>query len=159
MSPGYYSEHFTKLEMRASDTAARKGIDNTPPPEVEADLRVLCAGYLEPLRARFGPVRITSGFRCPELNAEIGGSSSSAHMDGRAADLQPLQAGVTLRHVTDWIVASWLPFDQVIFEYGGWVHLGIAREGQAPRRQALMIFRGSGYLPYDPDDARVIAGG
>lgn len=151
---GWYSPHFAKREMYASEMAARKGIDNTPPPFVEANLSVLCSGFLENIRARFGPIRVTSGFRCTELNAAIGGSTTSAHMDGRAADLQPLEAGVTLRQVVDWLIASPMEWDQVIHEANAWVHIGIAGPGQKPRRQALMYFVGDGYFPYDPGDSR-----
>lgn len=153
--PGYYSPHFSRREMFASETAARRGIDNTPPAHAEANLARLCVEFLENLRARFGPLRVTSGYRCLVLNTLIGGSSSSAHIDGRAADLQPLRAGVSLKQMMDWVLASPLDFDQVILEYGGWVHLGIARVGEKPRRQALMIFRGTDYLPYESADSRV----
>lgn len=155
MKPGYYSEHFSRLEMRASDTAARRGWPNTPPPAAEANLERLCRDYLEPLRDHFGPIRVTSGYRSPELNAAIGGSRSSAHCQGRAGDLQVLDPAVALREVVEWVTRSRLDYDQVIYEFGAWVHFGIAAEGNRPRRQALMIFKGSGYLLYDPADPRV----
>lgn len=154
MSATHYSPHFTRREMRASETAARLMIDNTPPPEAEKNLERLCVDFLEPIRAAFGPIRVTSGYRCVDLNASIGGSLTSAHTDGRAADFEPL-AGATLRSVMEWLMRSALMFDQVIYEYGAWIHLGIAREGRKPRRQALMIFRANRYEQFNPHDPRV----
>lgn len=157
MNPAtYYSAHFSKREMRVSDTAARLGIDNTPPSEVEKNLVRLCRTVLEPLRARFGPYRITSGYRAPTLNFAIGGSKTSVHPRGCAADGEPLDASITHKEVVDFLIASDIPFDQVILEFNQWVHVGIADEGKEPRREALMIFDGTGYLPYDPNDPRVL---
>ena len=69
------SDHFTLYEFVTSQTASRKGIDNTPPPEVVERLRALCADILEPARVALGPLHISSGFRCPKLNKSIGGST------------------------------------------------------------------------------------
>lgn len=150
------SPHFTRREMTGSETATRLEIDNTPPPTAEHNLARLCNDYLEPIRAWAGPLRISSGYRCPELNRAIGGSVTSAHMDGRAADFEPLSPELSLRRVVFWLVnESGLDFDQVIYEFGAWVHIGIAQLGQKPRREALIIFHGGGYLPFDPRDPRV----
>lgn len=160
--PPLCSPHFTLRELVASQTATRQGIDNTPSMEVEGNLSRLCNQVLERIRFRFGPVRVTSGYRCRELNAAIGGSVTSAHMDGRAADFESVDTRVSHRAIVDWVVAEMrahqypLPVDQVIYEYeDGWVHVGIAEAGKEPRREALMIFKGTGYLPYDPRDPRV----
>lgn len=152
----HYSPHFTRREMRASETAARLHIDNTPPPDAEANLVRLCGDFLEPIRAHFGAIRVTSGYRCVDLNSTIGGSLTSAHIDGRAADFEPL-SGATLKSVMEWLVRSSLPFDQAIYEFGGWIHLGIAKAGKKPRRQALMIFRSNKYEPFNAADPRVTA--
>jgi zinc D-Ala-D-Ala carboxypeptidase len=148
--PGYFSPHFSRVEMVASETAARRGFDNRPPPTAEANLERLCRDYLERIRSRFGPLRVTSGYRSPAVNAAVGGSATSAHMAGRAADLQPLDPQVTLLEVMDWLAGSAVDFDQAILEFGSWVHLGIPKEGQAPRRQLLMVSTGSGFLAYAP---------
>lgn len=151
----HYSPNFTLMEMHASETAARRNIDNTPTLEEQTNLRRLCVDFLEPIRAQFGPVRVTSGFRAPRLNSAIGGSLLSAHCHGRAADLQFYDPAVKLGDVMRWLRASPLHYDQLIFEFGAWLHLGIAPLGKQPRRQSLMIFRGGGYLPFDPTDPRV----
>lgn len=158
MKPGYYSPHFSRLEMVASESAARYGIDNTCPPTLETNLVRLCNDFLEPIRLRWGAMRITSGYRCAKLNGLIGGSGTSAHMEARAADTQYLEHGVTLKQVAEWIIyETKIPFDQVIYEYGSWLHIGIAAAGHAPRREALMIFHGGGYQTFNPKDARVFA--
>lgn len=151
------SDHFELWEFTKSETAERLGIDNTPTPEQIENLRLLCFGFLEPIRAKFGPERVTSGFRSALLNPRIPGSSkTSAHLDGRAADFIPyavLRGKLTLGAVFRWIAyESGLPFDQVIFEHT-WIHLGI-RTKSKPRGEILMKFAGSGYMPFDPNDPR-----
>lgn len=77
------SEHFTLEEMCRSGAAVRHRIDNTPDREQTERLRQLCLNVLEPLRRRFGVIRITSGFRSERLNAIVGGANTSQHMRGR----------------------------------------------------------------------------
>lgn len=154
-APGYYSTHFSAVEMRTSDAAPRQGIDNTPNAEAERNLMRLCWDFLEPIRAQFGPMRVTSAYRCAALNALVGGSPTSSHMTGRAGDLQFVDPAVRLKRVVDWLQTSPLLFDQVIYEFGAWVHVGIPAKHTAPRRQTLMVFRGTGYQSYNPTDTRV----
>lgn len=144
------SPHFTLAELTRT---SHRTIDNRAPPDIIECLEGLCRGFLEPVRARFGPLWITSGYRCPTLNTVIGGSKTSAHMVGRAADFVSMDGHPT-REIVEWIVeASGLPFDQVIDEYSStsnWVHLGMLRPGHAqPRRQALTMRRGI-YSSFDP---------
>ncbi|MDP1621191.1 MAG: D-Ala-D-Ala carboxypeptidase family metallohydrolase [Bacteroidales bacterium] len=141
------SEHFTQDELTFSQTAARKGIDNTPSPEILQNLKRL-ALELEEVRSLLGGngIRISSGYRCNELNTQIGGSKTSAHMTGLAADFTVPAFGSVLE-VAQAIAASNIQFDQLIHEYGTWVHIGLAAQGAAPRRQLLSIFKGTGYLP------------
>lgn len=121
----HLSEHFTLEEMIRSQTATRKGIDNTPNSEIIQNLTKLCREILEPARVKFGAIQITSGYRSIALNKAIGGSSTSAHCLGYAADIVPMQA--TKLEVAKWISLN-CPFDQIIMEYGektnpSWVHV------------------------------------
>lgn len=132
------SANFTLAEMTRSETALRKGIANVPTATHIGHLATLCETLLEPIRTLVGqPVRILSGYRCPELNTTVGGAKHSAHLDGRAADFEV--GTMNLVTLFDLIRATDLPYDQVIQECGptGWIHIAIAANGTAPRRQAL----------------------
>ena len=150
------SRFFTLREVTRSSRAARLGIPNLPDERQLANLRSTSM-MLDSVRDVFGPIYVTSGFRCPELNAQTPGSSTtSAHPDGRALDFVPLKPGVTLRDVAHWLALAPLAFDQVIYEYGSWIHLGIARPGREPRQQVLMRFADTpGYLAIDWNDPQV----
>ena len=81
-------KYFTLKEFSHSDTAVSLGIDNTIPKESVAKIEHLVHCVLDPLREQWGlPIRITSGYRCPELNEELNGVEDSYHMDGCAADI------------------------------------------------------------------------
>ena len=143
------STHFTESEMIRT---SHRTFDNNPSPHVIQNLRTLCVDYLEVVRSVFGPLWITSGFRCFELNAAIGGSSTSAHVHGCAADFVPMHA-VDTQDIVLWLISgSGLNYDQVIDEYSStanWIHLGIAipSSGRQPRRQALTMRNGV-YSPF-----------
>jgi len=124
------SEHFTLAEMIQSQTAIRRGIDNSAPADVVDALKALAIHILEPVRQQFGPVFVSSGYRCPGLNAAVGGAPNSQHVLGQAADI--LVSGSANLVVARWIRDN-TPFDQVIME-GGWVH---ASYGPRDRRQPL----------------------
>ena len=82
------AEFFTKSELTRSDTARTLKIDNTPTPEASAALDALMWNALDPIRRMWGkPIIVNSGYRCPKLNAAIGGSATSQHMKGEAADI------------------------------------------------------------------------
>ena len=139
------TRHFTLEELCASEFAARNGIDNTPPPAVVANLKRL-AEMLEKVRELLKkPIHISSGFRCPELNARIGGAKTSAHLEGRAADFICPEFG-TPYVVAKKIAATRLAFDQMIHEYGRWVHLAVPRAAERPDRELLSIFEPGKYL-------------
>lgn len=81
------SPHFTLAELTASDTARARGIDNTPPPELLPRL-IMLAEMLERIRSTVNaPIIVSSGYRCPELNALVGGATTSDHPQGHAADI------------------------------------------------------------------------
>jgi hypothetical protein len=120
------SIHFSLREFTRSAKAAELGIDNTPPAYTligEGTIRQLCLKVLEPIRARWGPLNITSGYRCPSLNTAILGSPSSDHVAdefGAAADVVPDDPDVRMEDIFDWIHAeSDLPYDQCILEHSG----------------------------------------
>ncbi len=143
------SDHFTLEEMTRSQTAARRRIDNTPSPEIVENLVFLCNEILEPLREEFGPIWISSGYRSPELNAAIGGSSTSVHRNGLAAD--HTTHGLVLEEEMEWwLLHDHIPWDQAILEFDRWIHIGAARPGTEPRHQALRIAAGTGYTLYQP---------
>lgn len=131
-------KYFKLEEFTDSPTAKSKGIDNTPSKETIQNLNRLVITILDPLREAWGkPIQITSGYRSPALNKAIGGSATSAHVDGRAADLNI--KGINIPAIAKVAINLKLPFDQIISEYGSWVHIGIAKEGSTPRKQLLII--------------------
>jgi hypothetical protein len=132
------SPNFTLEEMTASETAERHGIDNTPSNEVLMNLRRL-ALFLEDVRTAVGmPLRISSGYRSPEVNKKVGGKSTSQHCRGVAADLKV--KGMTPDQVVKAIIKAGLPYDQVIREFDSWTHVSIPNtKDEKPRKMALII--------------------
>lgn len=136
------SDHFSLPEFTTSETAERAGIDNTPSEEIRQNL-VWNASNLEAVRSLLNaPLHITSGYRCPQLNVLVGSKPTSAHVLGLAADFIAPTFGKPI-DVCDKIVASGIPFDQIILEFAGsghgWTHIGWAKFGDHPRRQVLTI--------------------
>lgn len=132
------SEHFTLAELTVSETAARRGIDNTPPPHALANL-VRLAGALETIRTLIGqPIIVTSGYRSPVVNELVNGATGSAHISGRAADIISPAFGTPLQ-LARAIEAAGLPLDQIIYEFGRWVHVSIPADRTEPRRASLTI--------------------
>ena len=133
------SEHFTLEEFTASSTAAQMGIDNTPTPEAHANLELL-AGVMEQVREILGakPVIVSSGYRCYDLNVACGGATSSAHLYGLGCDFTCPDFGTPLDicNALEPHVQA-LGIDQLIWEYEGWVHLGLRAED--PRYQCMTI--------------------
>jgi hypothetical protein len=141
------SEHFDLAEFLVSETAARRGIANEPSPEVIANLRRLCQSVLEPLRAHLErPVIITSGYRSPALNRAVGGSPTSHHMQGRAADI--IVPGMTPLAVCQAAHQLKLPCVQIIHEFGRWAHLSVAISNE--RTQLLTAKPNQGKTVYAP---------
>lgn len=131
-------KYFTIAELTASATAAERGIDNTPASSVKANLTALVDNVLDPLREAYGhPIRVTSGYRCRELNSAVGGVSNSQHLTGEAADIT---AGNVAANGRLWqLIKSFdLPVDQVIDERGlRWIHVSYSTH--RCRRQFLRM--------------------
>ena len=143
-------KYFTITELCRSDKAIEKGIDNTAPPQVRANLSILVNNLLDPLREAWkSPIKVTSGYRCGILNRAVGGSSTSAHLYGCAADIVPLNGKIAefkafclnyfgnRRHL----------FDQVILEDNGkseWVHIGL-KTADGRKRGQLMEYKNNRY--------------
>ena len=147
------SPHFALSEFLFSQTAIRKGIDNTPNAGVIKNLIALCENVLEPLRsAANAPIRISSGYRSPGLNKAVGGSATSQHCYGEAVDLTV--AGKTTAETIALIRSLNLPIDQCIDEFsgsdgksGGWVHISHKRKGNN-RGEFLKAMRLNGRVKY-----------
>lgn len=122
------SPHFSLREFTRSALATRHSIDNSPPPHVVENMQRLCVAILEPLRASAGPITVSSGYRSPSLNRLAGGSHTSQHTLGEAADIEC--SGLSTHDLAGVIAALGLPFDQLILEFAsetdphaGWVHV------------------------------------
>ncbi|MCZ7566916.1 MAG: D-Ala-D-Ala carboxypeptidase family metallohydrolase [Burkholderiales bacterium] len=140
--PTRLSHHFSLAGLTRSETARRHGIDNRPPPEIVPNLRLLACG-LDEVRQLLGHrLRVSSGYRCPALNAAVGGARTSQHCEGLAADFECPAFGTPLEIVAA-LRRSSIAFDQCILEFGRWVHVSFSR---APRRRVLTIYDdGMGY--------------
>ena len=148
------SPNFTLAQLIRSETAERRGIDNSPAAEIIENLKLLATG-LEQVQALLGaPIEISSGYRCPELNAAVGGASTSQHMQGLAVDFVCPAFGPPLE-IARAIQSSSIAFDQCILEWGEWVHLSFAR---SPRHNVLSIYDAdAGYVAglWDRDGTRI----
>ena len=122
------SANFTLKELTKSDTATRLGIDNTPDEATIENIKLLCQEVLQPIRDHFGKsVTVNSCFRSPESNAAVGGSKTSDHCLGRAADIEI--DGIPNPELAQWIMDN-LDYTQLILEFytqgqpnSGWVHV------------------------------------
>ena len=119
-------KYFTLKELTRSVTAKNKGIDNTPGEVEKNNLIALVENVLDPLREAWGqPIIITSGYRCPALNRAVGGSATSQHVTGEAADIRTVSDTVEdNKALYELIKILNLPIDQCINEYGyDWIHV------------------------------------
>ena len=144
--------NFSVRELTKSQTAERKGIDNTPTEEHLENLKLLCENILQPVRDHFGRVKVTSGFRSEQLCLKIGSSINSQHAKAEAADFEC--PGVDNAELADWIHKE-LPYDQLILEFytpgepnSGWIHCSWIPEER--RASYLHAFREDGRTKYKP---------
>lgn len=126
--------HFSLEELTASQTAQRKGFDNTPDAAAVEALRRLCFNVLEPMRQLLGvPIFVNSGYRSAQVNRAVGGAAKSQHVKGEAADLS--FKGLTVQEAFARVKASEIIFDQMI-EEGTWLHVSFTNT-RPNRRQCL----------------------
>lgn len=138
--------YFELAEFIKSDTATKRGIDNTPSFEIVDHLNELAREILEPLRAAYGqPIRVSSGYRCPELNAAVKGASGSVHMIGYAVDLQVSGSFNKFRDfVVEWLTLTGKHFDQLLIEQNKktgakWLHIGLYNNKGQQRGQIKVM--------------------
>lgn len=131
-------KYFSFQEFERSDTAYRHAIDNTAPDNVRGNIAVLVDRALDPLREAWGkPLTVTSGYRCPELNKLVGGSKTSHHLRGMAADISTGNK-VENRRLFQMVLDLGLPFTQLIDEKGfSWVHISL--DPADVKRQVLRL--------------------
>ena len=146
------TKNFSLIELSKSQTATRKGIDNTPSAEHQDNLKSLCTHVLQPVRDHFNcVVSISSGYRSPELCTAIGSKITSQHARGEAADFEIF--GVSNKELADYINEE-LEYDQLILEYwnesdpnSGWVHCSYSRNDN--RKQYLKAIKIDGATKYE----------
>lgn len=148
-------KYFTISELTRSDTASIKKIDNTPNKEITEHLIELVEKLLDPLRSAWAEycdvnrlgnpaISVNSGYRCNELNKAVGGSLTSAHLTGYAADISPINGNMKV--FQSWIAEAIeeLNWDQLIYEkpkngIASWIHLGLKNKDGMQRRQKFII--------------------
>jgi zinc D-Ala-D-Ala carboxypeptidase len=147
------TKNFSLIELTKSQTAERKGINNTPSAEHQENLKSLCEMILQPIRDHFDcVVSVSSGYRSPELCVAIGSSTKSQHARGEAADFEIF--GVSNKELADYIDEN-LDYDQLILEYwkesdpnSGWVHCSYTNGNN--RKQYLRAYKENGSTKYEP---------
>ena len=137
------NNYFTIKELCKSDTARKLNINNEPSDLIKLHLQELII-FLNPLREEWGsPIRVNSGYRCPELNEILNGSKTSAHMRGFAADLYPVNSDIwefkkfCVNYLKD------KDFDQCILETSGnseWVHIGLYDNNMQQRKEIKNLY-------------------
>tara|TARA_R110002012_G_scaffold315610_1_gene529629 strand:+ start:2546 stop:3013 length:468 start_codon:yes stop_codon:yes gene_type:complete len=135
------SKNFVLSEITRSNTAKRLGIKNEPTKKHMENMQRLVTNLLQPMRDELGPVRISSGYRCKELNRAIGGSSRSQHCKAQAADLQIWKGGqMCNKEIYDWVLKSGIEFDQMINEFDfAWIHISLKEKNN--RKEVLEAYK------------------
>jgi len=146
------SKHISDKEGIYSNTAIRRGIDNTPNEEQLSNMRLIADRIFEPLRVYVnGPIKINSFFRSPKLNKAIGGSSKSQHCHGQAIDLDDTFGEMTNAEMYEFIKTH-MDFDQLIWEFGdsnnpAWVHVSYVSP-EENRNRCLNAYKEKGRTKY-----------
>lgn len=141
------SKNFTLAELTESQSGRRYNVKEqfNPPQQVINNLKELCEKVLQPIRDKVGAIKVSSGYRSPQVNKIVGGATSSQHLTGEAVDISGVN--VSNKVLFDIIIKMMnennLPVDQCIHEYGtksnpAWVHVSYTSD-RKPRRQVLYI--------------------
>ena len=135
------SKNFVLSEITRSNTAKRLGIDNGPNKNHLRSIQRLITNLIQPMRDALGPIRISSGYRNPNVNRAIGGSTKSQHCKGEALDLQFWDDGkISNKKLYDWVLSSNVEFDQMINEFDfAWIHISLKAEDN--RKQVLEAYK------------------
>lgn len=169
----YLSENFSLEELTYSDTARVRGIDNTPTEIHKKTLKHTCWYLLDPLRALLNEkykvysgkkvkkvcIRITSGYRCPKLNAAVGGAPTSGHTKGECVDIEAilvytnntkstLPFNILYEDIKNWVKLGRISVDQCIQEKSGtatWVHVSHSASGRTKDRRQFLKYNGKNY--------------
>ena len=148
---GYLTKNFSYPEMIKSSTADRLGISNDATRGHVINLVNLCNFILQPVREEYGPIRINSGYRSPALNSKVGGSKTSQHCNGEAADFE--SSRISNPKLAAWIAKN-LDFDQLILEFydgknpnSGWIHCSYKKDG-SNRKKTMTALKIRGKTQY-----------
>jgi hypothetical protein len=129
--------HFELWEFEVSQTAARRGLDNKIPPNLMPNA-IRLAEFLEHVRILVdAPIINSSVYRSPLVNKAVKGDKKSQHMQALAADFNV--PGYTVKEVCEILSKSRLQYDQLINEFGAWIHISIPEKGKQPRRMYFNI--------------------
>jgi hypothetical protein len=147
------TKNFTLSELTKSETALRKGLNNEPTQEIISALQLLAVTVLQPIRDHYGKgVKVNSGYRSPEVNASVGGSKTSDHCKGQAADIEI--PGVANAELAEYIKER-LQFTQLILEFytpgvpdSGWVH--VSYDPTNIKKQVMTATKRDGKTVYLP---------
>lgn len=142
LARGRLSENFTVRELTRSSTARRLGIDNTPGELELQNLNALVDNVLQPAREEVGPIRVTSGYRGPELNQAVRGAKYSDHLKGMAADIETVPDDPESMLGLGLFIETKLSFKQMIWEFGGeWIHVSYSTDPSENKNQVLEAYK------------------
>lgn len=145
------THNFSLEELTKSETALRKGLDNTPDEQALQNLQLLCENVLQPLRDAYNRgIKVNSAYRSPDVNASVGGVRTSDHCKGQAADIEI--PGVPNAEVAQYLADNF-DFTQIILEFytpgipdSGWVHVSYVEDNL--KKQTLTATRQNGKVVY-----------
>jgi zinc D-Ala-D-Ala carboxypeptidase len=152
--PEMISPHFSLAELTITQQVDANGVilPNVPNSEQMFFLNKLAFTILEPIRTLIDcPIHVNSAFRCEAIEIKVSGKAYGQHMKGQAADIVPFNHHLVLKDVYEKIMTSVIPYDQLLYEYGAWIHVSCAPANTEPRRMPLMIgsWTNNIWMPYD----------